>query len=310
MNTQRISMYSAIIGSKHYNATLVLPQWNIGELDNIQLVDTARLWDATTLLERAAEDGVNVMFPTAFERSRMCSSVPSETGLESRLPAFAAGEDDTLCVGGGDLFADLWKQDLAAEEVHSQGILAWHKALMNSEHFTAARKWLQPTQQITKMAHHIVRTLLTSRERFYAVHLCTEDGVANACAGQAPSTFDVRPDDLKCMLGMQNIAEQLQLQGVTPGSFLYVFPWQADKVGVLCQDAYQCIHRGSADVDHDLHYNEKALLDLAVAMESDGVFGNICSPTSIELVASMQARGKRAAFLNTVCSREPSEEST
>ena len=109
------------------------------------------------------------------------------------------------------------------------------------------------------------------------------------------------------MLSMQEIAEQLQLQGVQPGSFLYVFPWQAGKAAPLCQDAYQCIHRGMVDEAHDLHDYGRALLDFAIAMTSDGVFGNIYSPASVELVASMRAHNKEAAFLNTACSKEPSE---
>ena len=123
-------MYSAIIGSKRFNATLVLPQWNIGDPNNVQLVETSHLWDTATLLEHAAEEGVSVMFPTVADHSRMCSSKPSGIRPESRLPAFAAGEYDTMCVGGSDLFTDLWKQDLTEDEVQSQGFLVSQKIFL------------------------------------------------------------------------------------------------------------------------------------------------------------------------------------
>ena len=302
-------MYAAITGSKHFNATLVLPQWNIGDPNNVQLVETSHLWDTARLLEHAAEEGISVMFPTVAERSRMCSSKPIGIRLESRLPAFAAGEYDTMCVSGGELFAALWKQDLLEEEVRGQGFLLSERIFLNSGRFAAARKWLQPTRQITERAQHVMRTLLTSRERFYAVHVRTEDDddFADACAGRGPSPFNAGIGDMKCTLSMQEIAGQLQLQGVESGSFLYVFPWQADKVAPLCQDAYQCIHRGMVDQAHDLHDYGRALLDFEIAMTSDGVFGNIYSTASVELVASMRARNKKAAFLNTTCSKEPSE---
>ena len=217
-------MYSAIVGSKHFNATLVMPQWNIGDPNNVQLVDTSHLWDTATLLEHAAEEGVSIMFPTVAERSRMCSSEPSGVRLDSRLPAFAAGEYDTICVRGRDLFAAVWMQDLTEKEVQSQGFLNWHEILLHSGRYAAAREWFQPTLRMTERAQHIIRTLLTSRERFHAVHVCTEDDFADARAERGPSPSNVQIDDMKCMLGMQEIADQLQLQGVEPGSFLYVFP--------------------------------------------------------------------------------------
>ena len=173
-------------------------------------MDNLHLWDTATLIEHAAEESVSIMFPTAAERSSMCSSEPIVVSLDSRLPAFAAGEYDTICVSGGDLFADLWKQGLVEEEVQSPAFPVWHKAFLNSRRFAAARKWLQPTWQITNRVHYIVRTLLTSKESFYAIHVSPEDDFADACPGMGPKPFDARIEDLKCMLSMPEIAEQLQ----------------------------------------------------------------------------------------------------
>ena len=278
----RISFYGAVISCRHLQATLVLP--NLWQAQHDRWVAFSRLWDAGHLIEHAAASGVSLLLVPEEARKEMC---PSES-------------ENITCMTPQHLFYHAWKFELTEEESHYQDTLQMHKTVANSLQFAEARKWLKPASYFEDRAQAVVGTLLGDNEAFdAAVHLRTEGDFVHAC------TVWPRIDGLRCMMNDVEIAEALQGQGVAPGCLLYIFPSAASEaVSTLCQQ-YRCTHRGEVDAAEDLLYNERALLDFSIAVHASAAYGNIYSTMSVELVATMRAEGKPAAFLNPPCPADP-----
>ena len=292
LNNQKIGFYAAIIASKQFNATLVMPQWSTPEF-----VPFTHLWDADHFLRSADAAGIPVLIPSALESMSACSPEDVRDSLVARQQLFESGTTSTLCVKSSEAFYDLWKYNLhlTEEEMVNEGALLMHAIVAKNAHFADARKWLVPSRYLARRAHHIVNEL-TGGEPFYSVHVRTEGDFVHAC-----KVWDARIDSLQCFLTVGEIAEELE-QRIPHGSLLYVFPPQSpEALHELCNNRYKCIHRDSIDPALELAYNERALLDSAVVGHAAGAYGNIYSTMSVEVVASAWADGKPGAFLNTPC---------
>ena len=293
LNNQRIAFYAAIITCKHLNASLVMPRWHIG---GSQYVHFSHLWDADNLLRQAAADGVTVVVPS-FSEGLDCADGKMQDDLDTRMSLLNSGRQSTLCVKSYELFYELWKHNLTARESQNQGGLLMHTVVAESIQFAQARHWLKPSRSIEERAHSIVKALVKEDQDFYGIHVRTESDFVNAC-----SAWEPRINGLRCWLGIHEYAAELEHHGIQQGSLLLIFPAQApDSLSALCGAKYTCIHRDMVDPAHGLAYNEKALLDYAMAGHAAGAFGNIYSTMSVELVANARANGKLGAFLNTPC---------
>lgn len=276
-----------------------MPQWRTQDDHYVQF---DHLWDPGHLLKHASSDGVSILFPSAPEIKLKCTYNAARIDLEARLAQFKSGIERILCVDSAELYHTFWNFELTEVETAHQGFLLMHKVVAESKQFASARMWLRPSRPFAKRAYQILTDLLPADKEFYAVHVRIEEDFVNAC-----KAWSERIDGLRCMLGVQEIADELEKHGVQQRSVLYIFPWQSfDVVSLLCRERYKCIYRDEVDTARDLAFNEKALLDFAIARHSAGAFGNIYSTMSVELIASLRAEGKPASFLNTACPKDSS----
>ena len=293
LNNQRIAFCAAIIACKHFKASLVMPLWHIG---GNQYVHFGHLWDADNLLRRAAADGVTIATPGLAKNMDECAAEVMQESLDTRMSVFKSKQQSTLCVTSSELFYEIWKQNLTEREKQIQGAFP-QTIVAESAQFAEARHWLMPSRWVAKRAKKVVENLVSSNQTFYGIHIRTEGDFAHAC-----SVWDARIDGLRCWLDIYDIADEVDKHGVVGGSLLYVFPAQdLENLSALCGAKYRCIHRDMADPAQDLAYNEKALLDYAIVGQAAGVFGNIYSTMSVEVIASARANAKPAAYLNTPC---------
>lgn len=283
---------SAIIASKQLSATLVMPEWDLG---GGHFAAAGRLWDMDHLLMCAAKDQVSLLFPAASGSRTTCSPQIEGGDINARLADFENNITQVLCVTSNELFYNVWQQNLTEDEQKYTGALRMHKLVAQNRLFVEARQWLQPSEHLARRARQILSELNLDNTAFYAVHLRFEEDFVHACSVWS------RFDDLKCMVTAEETAQQLEGHGVPHGSVLYLFPPQsAPAMATVCQGKYNCIARNAISPGVSDH-NMQALLDYAIALHSTGAVGNIYSSMGVELVASIQAQGKPAWFVNPPC---------